>query len=269
MTEEAKGSANYADEEAAVATLLALAQGDALSGDIPAPLARFNDADLTTGLRLQLRVLDAWCSEGKRLGGWKIGQTSRAGRDSLGAGVRSHGYVLAERIYDSGQTIVNEVSQCRLEAEIGLTLGTDLSGPDVTAEQAREAVESVAPAFEIDSVRVPKKSSMAVRFGNALNIWGIVMGDGMSPDEVDLAALTVEIGNEHGALLTGHTTPDVLDDPYLSLARVCRTLALNGRGLHAGEKLVTGSITDPVSTIGANEFYADFTTLGRVSIAFR
>lgn len=253
-------------EQAAVAELLAIAKGRPFGDSVPPGLAALADADYERSLRLQLAVLAAWEAEGHALGGFKIGLTSRAARDSMGEGVRPHGYVLADRIVDSGTHLTETVPHCRLEPEIAVTLGSDLAGDDVTVAQARAAVASVAPAFEINSGRVPKGSSLAVRLGNSLNNWGIVMGPSVPYGSVELADLTVEIGNEHGPIETGHSGPATLDDPLLSLTRVCRSLAANGSGLRAGQRLITGSLTSAVPTDGAHRFYADFGALGRVTV---
>lgn len=253
-------------EQVAVTELLALAKGEPFGSTVPPGLSALAGADYAASLRLQLDVLAAWEAEGERVGGWKIGLTSRGARDSMGVGLRPHGYVLASRILDSGARLREAVPHCRLEPEIAVTLGSDLAGADVTVEQARAAVESVAPAFEINSGRVPKGSSLAVRLGNALNNWGMVVGAGMSPDSVDLADLAVSIGSEHGTLDTGHSGPATLDDPYLSLTRVCQSLAVNGRGLSAGQRLITGSLTGAVPTDGAHSWHADFGPLGRVTL---
>jgi 2-keto-4-pentenoate hydratase len=253
-------------ERVAVTELLALAKGEPFGSTVPPGLLALADADYASSLRLQLDVLAAWEAEGERLGGWKIGLTSRAARDSMGIARRPHGYVLESRILDSGARLLEHVPHCRLEPEIAVTLGSDLAGEDVTVEQARAAVASVAPAFEINSGRVPKGSSLAIRLGNALNNWGMVLGQAMSPDDVDLADLDVSIGSEHGTLDTGHSAPATLDDPFLSLTRMCQSLALNGRGLAAGQRLITGSLTSAVPTDGAHSFHADFGPLGRVTL---
>jgi 2-keto-4-pentenoate hydratase len=255
-----------AQQSAAVAELLALAKGREFGPRVPPALAAVAEAAYPQCLGLQLAVLAAWEAEGHALGGWKIGLTSRDARDSMGVDVRPHGYVLADRILDSGARLAEQVPHCRLEPEIAVILHSDLAGDQVTVEQARAAVASVAPAFEINSARVPTDSSLAVRIGNALNNLGIVLGPALPVDAIDLARLTVEIGNENGPIDTGDSAPATLDDPFLSLTRVCHALAFNGRGLRAGQWLITGSLTAAVPTDGAHDFYADFGPLGRVTL---
>jgi 2-keto-4-pentenoate hydratase len=258
---------SVAEYEAAVSELFGLAHGRLFGPEVPASLAALTGLDYAAGLRLQLDVLAAWEASGEQRGGWKIGLTSRGARDSLGPGVRPHGYVLASRILESGSTLEVEVPNCKLEPEIGLTLGRDLSGADVSVDEARAAVESVAPAFEINSNRVSKGDvPQAVRLGNALNNFGIVMGDPVSPDSVDLAGLSIVIGDERGVLASGSSDPDTLDDPFVSLTRVCRSLALNGEGLKAGQRLIAGSLTAAQPVAGGHGYFADFGPLGRVEL---
>src|SRR5262249_39507236 len=156
---------------------------------VPPGLAALAGADYASALRLQLAVLAAWEGGGHTVGGWEIGLTSRAARDSMGEGIRPHGDVLADPILESRPPLGERVPHLWLEPEIAVTLGADLAGDDVTVEQAKAAVVSVAPAFEINSGRVPKGSSLAIRLGNALNNWGIAVGPGLPVGSVDLADL--------------------------------------------------------------------------------
>jgi 2-keto-4-pentenoate hydratase len=229
----------------------------ALDRDEWAELAAYPVDDVDTGLALQLDVLRRWTDTGSRRGGWKIGLTSRSARDSMGVGVRPFGYVLADRIVPSGAT-VSLPAGAKAEPEISVLLGADLRGPDVTPEQARAAVVSVAPALELLSPPLPAGTSRAVRLGHDLNQWGVVVGADVTPD-VDLAAVRVTVGDESAA-----SGPDVLDDPFVSLARVCAHLAAHGEFLHAGDRVITGSLLPaiPVPPV----LRAEFAPLGAVEV---
>jgi 2-keto-4-pentenoate hydratase len=231
-----------------------------------AALAENTADDVDEGLALQLAVLDRWQADGHRAAGWKIGLSSRGARDSMGEGVRPFGYVLADRVFPTGATIAT-VPGAKIEPEICVILGTDLGGSDVTPAQARAAVRAVAPAFEIVTPALPSGTSRAVRLGNDLNQWGIVVGPESTPD-IDLSAITVTLSRNGTVAHTATSTPDVLDDPYVSLTRVCRHLAAQGRTLSAGDHLITGSLT-PVPEVSPGETWqATFTTLGEVTTTF-
>src|SRR5437899_5906299 len=132
-------------DRAVVALHTIASSGTAAPGDIDAlrPLA---EADVDTGLRLQLAVLDRWLADGEDVGGWKIGLTSRGARDSMGVDVRPPGYVLASRVLATGSELPPGVKNVRLEPEIGIVLGADITG-EITIDQAKAAVAAVAPAF--------------------------------------------------------------------------------------------------------------------------
>lgn len=255
-----------ADERRAVAALYTVARTGKYGPDEADALRPFDDADHETGLRLQLGVLDRWIADGALLGGWKVGLTSRTARDSMGAGVRPPGYVLATRVLYSGAELPPGIANVRLEPEIGVVLGRDLAGPDVTIEQARAAVEAVAPALEINVLRLPGTASAAARVGNALNNWGIVFGPPRPTGSLNLATLPVSISGPAGTLGTGSSGPATIDDPYLSLTRLCHALAANGRGLTAGQHIITGSLTAPVPAKTPGRYQADFGPLGIVTL---
>jgi 2-keto-4-pentenoate hydratase len=235
----------------------------------PAAISAFDGLqpdDVDAGLGLQLRVLSRWEAEGEALGGWKIGLTSRDGRDSMGAGFRPFGYVLARRILRTGTTIVAaEAGNYLLEPEIGLTIGAPIGG-DVTVEQARAAVASVHASFEILQRRVPASARRPViRLGDGLGQWGVVMGPG-HPVPTSLADLTVELFHEGVGAGSGGAGPEVVDDPFESLVRVCRQLDRHGRRLEAGQRVITGSLLDPVPLDSTGSWEARFSSLGTVSV---
>lgn len=247
--------------DAAVDALHAIATNGTADTEALRPFA---DADVDAGFRLQLAVLDRWLADGEEVGGWKIGLTSRTARDSMGKDVRPPGYVLASRVLSSGAALP-AVANVRLEPEIGIVLGQDITG-EISIDQAKAAVASVAPAFEINALRLPSTESAAARVGNALNNWGVVFGAPIDPGAIDLATLSVTLTGPDGPLATGRSGADMIDDPYLSLTRLAATLARNGRGLTAGQHIITGSLTDAVPVSKSGHYEADFGALGTVTL---
>jgi 2-keto-4-pentenoate hydratase len=227
-----------------------------------ATLAADDVSDVDAGLDLQLAVLRSWTSAGAGRAGWKIGLTSGRGRDSMGAGVRPFGYVLADRVFPSGAT-VSVPAGAKVEPEICVVLGTDLRG-DVTREQAVSAVAAFAPAFEIVTAALPAGMSTAVRLGNDLNQWGIVVGP--TTDAVDPASVVVTLSRDGVQVGSAGAGPDVLDDPYLSLARVAARLAAHGEYLRAGDRVITGSLLPAEVVAPGTTWRADFTSLGTVEV---
>jgi 2-keto-4-pentenoate hydratase len=252
---------------ATLQVLWGLAHGQLIEGEPPTELTAYQDSDPSTGEALQLSVLDMWQDAGEDLGGWKVGFTSRKMRDSMGQGYRPFGYVLASRIFTSGTRVPDGIPNCKLEPEIAVVMGERLGGPDVTVEQARAAVAAVAPAFEINSSRLPPGMPKAIRLGNSLNNWGIVVGPERSVD-IDLSSVSVELYADGELIGSAGAGPEIIDDPYLSLTRVCRTLAASGRYLEAGQRVITGSLLAATPVAGRTRFEARYGALGDVSVTF-
>jgi 2-keto-4-pentenoate hydratase len=254
------------DQAGAAKILHSIASGHLIEGDVPAALTGYAAGTPADGLQLQLAVLDLWRQAGEEIGGWKVAFTSRGKRDDMGEGFRPFGYVLASRIVPSGGTIpAGEIPGCVLEAELCVTLGQRFGGPDVTAEDAHKAVSSISAAFEICSRRLPGGMPPAVRVGNSMNNWGIVTGPEHAPD-VDPASLTVELFADGKSVGSSSAGPDILDDPWQSLARAARLLDESGLAFEAGQRVIVGSIL-PGHLVGEGKhFEATFGELGSVVV---
>ena len=224
-------------------------------------------ADLDAALALQLRVLRRFEAKGERLGGWKVGLTSGKARDRMGKNVRPFGYVLQSRVFESGATLpVASIMNCHIEPELCLMVGSALRGPDVDREQAKAAVRAVAPAFEINEIRVqPDQGSLSL-VADGLAQWGIVVGP-EAPVRDGLVDTTVTFSHDGQAVET-KTPGTTMDDPYLSLARLCRRLHPFGLGLEPGQPVITGSFCHHAVT-QPGSYSADFSDVGTVSVRFR
>ncbi|GAA5196159.1 fumarylacetoacetate hydrolase family protein [Rugosimonospora acidiphila] len=257
------------DHSAAADVMYAAAQAGRLDPGRAEVFDRYDGASVVDGEAIQLAVLDRHRQAGQRVGGWKVGLTSRDGRDSMGAGVRPFGFVLAGRVLASGAEVsLSAMGTPSVEPEICLTIGERLSGTDVTVEQARAAVVSVAASFEVLEKRVPGELRRPViRVADALGQWGIVVGP-EHPAGVALDSLTVGLLRDGEPVGTATSTPDILDDPYLSLTRACRELARFGLALEPGQRVITGSLLPPAVVSGPGEWRASFGPIGEVAVRF-
>jgi 2-keto-4-pentenoate hydratase len=256
-----------ADQSAAAQLLFSVRRGGTIEGEPPAELLAYRDAPPQAGLALQLDVLDMYRQAGETQGGWKVAWTSRGARDRGGKDFRPFGYILAGRIHPSGARLDPAViPNGGVEAEICLTIGTRLAGEGVTPEEVRAAVRAVSPAFEIVSRRLPEVP-LPVRIGNGMNNWGLIVGPEHDPD-LELDKLPVELKHNGEVVSAGESSPEVLDDPYLSVARVCAVLPRHGLALEPGQRLITGSILPSVKIAQGGTFEATFGPLGAVRVDF-
>jgi len=217
-------------------------------------------------LTVQLRVLGRFEAAGEKLGGWKVGLTSGAARDRMGKDFRPFGYLLQNRIFRSGATVpVTNIMNCSVEPELCLILGSPLRGAGVNAAQAKAAVRAVAPAFEINQRRTRPDQGHALLLADGLAQWGIVVGP-ETPVRDGLVGTTVEFYRD-GQLVETKTPGATMDDPYLSLSRLCNLLYQYGFGLEPGQPVITGSFCHhTVSQPGT--YRAAFSGIGEVSLHF-
>lgn len=221
------------------------------------------------GLQRQLHSLGE-----REVAGWKIGLTSGLARDSMGAGFRPFGYILADRVFDSGTTIPlapfrdGDGLRVGVENELCFCIGAALEA-DASPHDARAAVTSVSPGFEINEQRLSREASSSDRLADDLNQWGIVCGTPVTLDweAFDFDALTVALALD-GEVVETVAAHGHIDDHFASIAALARQLGRFGRRLEAGSRVITGSYTRQ-RVAAACRWEGDFgPVVGRVSVEF-
>lgn len=227
----------------------------------PAP-----DLDVDAALSVQLAVLARFRQQNRGLGGWKAALSSGRSRDLLGKDFRPFGYVLKDRVFASGAHVrIAGIHRCKIEPELCVILGSPLRGADVDVADARAAVRGIAPAFEINELRVASGLSRTLLLADGLAQWGIVVGSETAVGS-SLAQTRVVLSRDNETL--ADVTPGAaMDDPFLSLARMCHVLDRYGLGLEPGQPVITGSFChQDIDRPGV--YRASFSGVGTVEIVF-
>lgn len=216
------------------------------------------------GLRLQLEIADRFVQHGAEISGWKIGMTSGAMRDRLGDGVRPFGFLMADRTFSSGDMVVMpSTAGVGVEPELCLIMGSPLEG-DVSPEEARDAVEAVAPSFELLEYRsrgLPADPGRSILDG--LANWGIVVGEPLPPDLP--SSIRVKLYRDQELLADATTGQDIeFDDPFVSLSRLSSALSRFGRRVEAGQVILTGALAKFDASTGTT-YRAVFSDIGTVT----
>ena len=196
--------------------------------------------DLHAGLSRQLETLEGKLAAGEALGGWKVGLTSGQARDSMGAGFRPFGHILESRIFASGARIgLEALGRAGVENECCFTIGRELAG-EVSRDAVVDAVQSVAPAFEINQRRLSADAPARDRLADDLSQWGIVAATPRAVAGIDFESLVVTLARDGEAVETvaarGH-----IDDHFASIAALAAQLSRFGRTLQPGQRVITGS----------------------------
>ena len=234
-------------------------------GDLPT-----GDLSLDDGLALQLQLLERLQAQGEQLGGWKVGLTSGTALDRMGPGFRPFGFLLADRIFASGDRVPLAGGPDSVEGEVCFRLGESIAGADVTPDDVRRAVcapgGAVAAGLELNDRGRYTGDVAALSIAANMTNWGIVVGDEISPAPagLDLDDLHVRL-EQDGREVGGQSARGHIDDHFLSLSRLVQQLAPFGRGLEAGQRVITGAFVRTRVT-GATRIEAKFSGIGRAGI---
>lgn len=229
--------------------------------------------DEAEGYRIQRALHDLLLPFAGAMVGYKIGCTSAVMQRYLDIPHPCAGGVFAKGVHDSGARLAaSDYIRVGVECEIAVRLARDLLPTEApfTAEWVGEAIEAYIPAIEIVDDRYVKWETMGAPTLVADDFFaaGCVLGQAVERTEApDLLAVTgravingVEAGRGTGA--------DVLGHPHNALAWLANHLAAEGRGLHAGQIVLTGSLVKTVWLKAGDSVVMELAGLGNVEVSF-
>ncbi|MEI8056425.1 MAG: fumarylacetoacetate hydrolase family protein [Actinomycetes bacterium] len=229
------------------------------------------DLDLATALLIQDAVVAARVAEGATVVGAKLGLTSVAKQRQMNVDRPLYGWLTDDMQIDVGQALdCSKFIQPRCEPEIAFLLGRDLEGSAVTAAHVLAATDAVFGAVDVlDSRFAGYAFTLAdVAADNASSAGFILGGTAVSPEGIDLR-LTGCVFEKNGELVATAAGAAVLGHPAASVAWLVRELATRGRGLKAGQIVMSGALTEAISVAPGDTIVARFDRLGTVEIACR
>lgn len=261
------------DEQAVQAAARHLAQarerGEAI-GPLPAGLQPASEAN---GYAVQAALHALQAAEAGRVhAGWKLGCTTPVMQALVGVPGATYGG-MAQAGLHTGDTHLAHATFRRpgVECEIALRLGRDLppAGAPYEAAGLAGAVEAAMVAAEVVDDRYTDFRALGAPLLIADDFFhaAAVLGEPVPPQGLDLAALEgvttvdgAEAGRGHGRDALGH--------PLAALAWLANTLAAGGRGLAAGEMVLTGSVVATQWVGAGTAVTVHVERLGRLTLRF-
>jgi 2-keto-4-pentenoate hydratase len=218
---------------------------------------------------IQREVERALLSRGERVIGWKVGFTGAALQEAYGVSEPVLGFMLGSGVFASGDAVpASRFVGLAVEVEIAFLLKAPLAGPGVSAVSALLAVEGAMPSFELVDFRHSGKPRGADVIADGVYTNAIVLGRPLSPvSGLDLSLEGV-VFEHNGQILATNTAAEVMGNPLNSLAWLANSLGRAGRGLAAGDLVLTGSISKVLRAKAGDAVRASFTRLGSVSCRF-
>ena len=148
-----------------------------------------------------------------------------------------------------------------------MILGKDLSGPDCTVDDVRDATVGLSAALEIvDSRIVDWKIKLAdtvadLASGGAIALSSkVVPIDGFDPRHIGM------VFSKNGEVLATGAGAAAMGDPLATVAWLANTLAPMGVVHKAGQVIMTGALHAMVPAGSGDSFTAEFDRLGSITV---
>lgn len=219
---------------------------------------------------VQIQTVESKIAAGAVIVGKKIGLTAKAMQDMFGVREPDYGHILNTAIIMEGQPVsIANLIQPRLESEICFLLKKDLRGPGVTTAEVLAATVGVMPSFElIDSRFKNWKMKIQDTVGDNASNAGVVLGGRLTPvDDVDLRLIGLVLERD-GEIVSTAAGAAVWGNPAQAVAWLANKLGEYGIILHAGEFIMSGSLTAAFDVKANSVFRATFDRLGSVAVRF-
>ena len=230
---------------------------------------KYPDLSLEEAYAVQRALEQALVLRGERVIGWKAGFTNAAIQAQYGVSEPVLGFMLGSGVFSGGDPIpIDRFASLGVEVEVAFLLKSDLTGPGVTPVSALLAVEGAMPSFELIDFRCSGKPRGADVVADGVFANAIVLGRPLTPVAALDLALEGVVYEQNGQVVATNTAAEVLGNPLTSLAWLANSLGRMGRGLVAGDVVLTGSISKILRPEKGESVRASFTRLGSVSCRF-
>jgi 2-keto-4-pentenoate hydratase len=226
------------------------------------------DLGMLDGYAIQEHLVRLLVADGEVISGYKLGLTSAAMQQLLGVDRPDFGPVFASTVYNDGVEIpVDRFIAPRIEAEIGVILGADLSGPHCTPADAVVATRGLVASLEIVDSRIKDwRIKLADTVADLASNGAIALSSRVVPlDGIDPRLIGM-VFTKNGEMVATGAGAAAMGDPMAAVAWIANTLAPMGITLKAGSVIMTGALHAMVPVQPGDVFRADFDRLGPITI---
>lgn len=229
----------------------------------------YPDLTLATGYMIQKERETILTSGGRRVVGGKMGLTSLAKMEQMGAKESTYGKLFDYMQLGQGQPLeMDELIHPRIESEIAFVMERDLCGPHVTSAEVMAATAYVVPAFEIiDSRYKDFKFKNPDSAADNLSASRFLLGtQRISPNKLDLRTVGVTI-SFNGEDRIFAASGAVLGHPARAIAAYVNLISRQGDKLKSGEVVLSGAITAATPLSRGDQVRAEFQDMGFVELS--
>jgi len=229
------------------------------------------ELDVDTAYQVQDAGVRLLTDAGERPIGYKLGLTSRAKQVQMGVDEPLYGELTDAMLLEAGEPLrAADHIQPRVEPEIAFLMRTELAGDRIGAAQVLAATAAVAPAIEVvDSRYAGYSFTLADVVADNASAGRLALGGVRHhADGVDLRLVGCLL-EHNGRLVATAAGAAALGHPAAAVAWLVRALARRGRGLAAGDVVLSGALTEAVPVAPGDVVVASFDRLGTVELPVR
>jgi 2-keto-4-pentenoate hydratase len=215
-------------------------------------------------------IIEKRLQSGEKLAGFKVGFTNIAVREKMGFPDSTYGYLMDSMLLQNGADVsMGSLIAPKIECEICLRLGKDLKGKGLTVENVLSATEAVSGSFEICDARIRDWKCPYPDFfaDNGFSGRIVLPGRWLPITQVDLLNETVTLVQDGKTLAEGRGEM-AMGHPAKAVSWLAGKLEERGRGLKAGQIIMTGTLTPITPVQKGSDYAARFSTLGQVTVRF-
>jgi 2-oxo-hept-3-ene-1,7-dioate hydratase len=229
----------------------------------------FPTIDIEDAYAIQRYWAELRMAGGARVIGHKIGLTSRAMQMASKMTEPDYGHLLDDMLYSDGAQIpADRFIAPRLEVELAFVLGQALKGPNVRMYDVLRATEFVTPALEIIDYRTEVPRAIADTIADNAAAAGMVVGGRtIRPMDVDIRWIGATL-SKNGVIEESGVSAAIMGHPAAGIAWLVNKLAAVDARVEAGQIVLAGSFTRPVSVAAGDVIHADYGPLGAIGVSF-
>ncbi|MFY0673349.1 MAG: fumarylacetoacetate hydrolase family protein [Bacteroidia bacterium] len=207
---------------------------------------------------------------GARIIGRKIGLTSIAVQKQLGVNQPDYGMLLNDmEVMEGGEITWSECMQPKAEAEIAFILGADLTQANSSISEIISSIEYAVPCIEIVGSRI-KDWDIRITDTIADNASASHFVLGHTPKkltEFDVVDCQMQMFR-NGKVESEGNGRACMGSPINATWWLANKMVELGQPLRKGEVVLAGALGPMVQASAGDEFVAQFTDLGNVSVKF-
>lgn len=226
-----------------------------------------HDMDIDDAYRISMLVTELKVDAGRRVVGHKIGLTSQAMRDLVGADEPDYGTLFDDwMVAESSVVPISRLNQARAEIELAFVLDRPLAMARPTTADVIRATAFVLPSIEIVDSRFSRRGTVVDSIADAATCGLVVLGS--TPRRLsDIDIRDIEgVLEVNGEVVERGTSAASMGSPVNAVAWLAAKLFDFGVTLDAGHIILSGSFIRAPWLAAGDELVARFAGCGSVAV---